>query len=156
MNDSLMPVAKAEMLIRRPVAEVFELFVDPAITSKIWFSKGSGRLEAGKQVQWVWEMYGFDVQVNVLAVEENKRILVEWPGYGTPTTIEWILTARPDDTTFVTIKNAGFQGELAEVVQQALDATEGFTFLLAGAKALLEHNIRLNLVPDRFPDGIGG
>lgn len=28
------PTAKAEMLIRRPVAEVFEAFVNPAITSK--------------------------------------------------------------------------------------------------------------------------
>jgi len=27
--------------------------------------------------------------------------------------------------------------------------------VLAGAKALLEHNIKLNLVSDRFPDGIG-
>jgi uncharacterized protein YndB with AHSA1/START domain len=30
------PVAKAAMLIRRPVADVFEAFVDPAITSKFW------------------------------------------------------------------------------------------------------------------------
>ena len=35
------PIAKAEMLIRRPVAEVFEAFVDPAITSKFWFSKAA-------------------------------------------------------------------------------------------------------------------
>ena len=28
------PIAKAEMLIRKPVAEVFEAFVNPAITSK--------------------------------------------------------------------------------------------------------------------------
>ena len=27
-------------------------------------------------------------------------------------------------------------------------------FVLAGAKALLEHDVRLNLVPDRFPDGL--
>jgi hypothetical protein len=27
------PVAKAEMLIRKPVAEVFEAFIDPAITT---------------------------------------------------------------------------------------------------------------------------
>ena len=39
------PIAKAEMLIRKPVAEVFEAFVDPEITRKFWFS---GRLEAGK------------------------------------------------------------------------------------------------------------
>jgi uncharacterized protein YndB with AHSA1/START domain len=37
------PMATAEMLIRRPVPEVFEAFVNPAITSKFWFTKGSGR-----------------------------------------------------------------------------------------------------------------
>ena len=42
------PVAKAEMLIRRPVTEVFEAFVNPAITSRFWFTKGSGRLEPGR------------------------------------------------------------------------------------------------------------
>lgn len=36
------PVAKAEMLIRKPVAEVFEAFVNPAITSKFWFTKEAG------------------------------------------------------------------------------------------------------------------
>jgi hypothetical protein len=34
-------------------------------------------------------------------------------------------------------------------------STEGFAFVLAGLKALLEHNVTLNLVLDRFPDGIG-
>ena len=43
--------SKAEMLIRKPVAEVFEAFINPDITSKFWFTKGSERLEAGKQVQ---------------------------------------------------------------------------------------------------------
>ena len=148
------PVAKAEMLIRKPVAEVFETFVDPAITAKIWFSKGSGRLEPGKQVQWDWEMYGFSVPVAVKAVEPNRRILVEWSGYDTPTTIEWIFTPRPDNTTLVSITNAGFRGDGDAVVAQAISSTEGFTYLLAGAKALLEHGIQLNLVPDRFPDGL--
>ncbi|HKS35639.1 MAG TPA: SRPBCC family protein [Verrucomicrobiae bacterium] len=155
MPNKLQPVAKAEMLVRRPVAEVFEAFVDPAITSKFWFSKGSGRLETGKQITWDWAMYNFSVTVDVKAVEQNARILVEWQAYGAPTPIEWIFKARPDGTTFVTVTNRGFPGSEAEVVQHALDSTEGFAFVLAGAKALLEHNIRLNLVPDRFPDGIG-
>jgi uncharacterized protein YndB with AHSA1/START domain len=155
MNESLKPVAKAEMLIRRPVAEVFAAFTDPAITSKFWFSKGSDRLATGKEVEWSWEMYGFSVPVKVLAIEENRRILVEWPGDPAPTTIEWSFTARPDDTTFVTTKNTGFQGEPAAMLQQAIDATEGFTFVLAGAKAWLEHGIQLNLVADRHPDGVG-
>jgi uncharacterized protein YndB with AHSA1/START domain len=39
------------MLIRKPVAEVFEAFVDPAITSRFWFNKGSEAWQAD-QVDW--------------------------------------------------------------------------------------------------------
>jgi len=143
------------MLIRKPVAEVFEAFINPEITTKFWFTKGSGRLEVGKQILWSWETYGFSVMVNVKAIEPNKRIVVEWGAYGTPTTVEWIFTARPDNTTFVTITNTGFTGEDDdEIVGLVVSAVEGFTFVLAGLKAYLEHNIRLNLIEDRFPDGL--
>jgi len=148
------PVAKAEMLIRKPVAQVFEAFIDPAITAKFWFTKGSGRLEPGKQVQWEWEMYNASAQVNVKVVEQNKRILIEWPGYSGLTIVEWIFTPLSDDTTFVSITEAGFSGDGDEVVKQALDSTGGFTWVLAGLKALLEHDIRLNLIADRFPEGL--
>jgi uncharacterized protein YndB with AHSA1/START domain len=154
MKIQNVPFAKTEMLIRKPVAEVFEAFVNPAITSKFWFTKGSGRLETGKQIQWDWEMYGLFIQVAVKAIEENRRILIEWPGHGAPSTVEWVFTPRADNTTFVSITNTGFGGDGDEVVKQALDSTEGFALVLAGLKALLEHNIILNLVPDRFPDAI--
>ena len=36
---SKVPIAKAEMLIRKPVAEVFEAFINPEITTKFWFTK---------------------------------------------------------------------------------------------------------------------
>jgi uncharacterized protein YndB with AHSA1/START domain len=146
--------AKAEMLIRSPVAKVFEAFVDPAITSKFWFSRGSGRLEAGKSVHWDWEMYGFSVDAKVKLLEPNKRILVEWSAYGAPSDIEWVFAARPDGTTFVSITNSGFGGSPQEMASLAVGATEGFSFVLAGAKALLEHGVQLNLVADRFPDGL--
>lgn len=148
------PVAKTEMLIRRPVAEVFEAFIDPAITSRFWFTKGSARLEAGTEVHWDWEMYNFSVPVRVKEVEQNQRIVVEWDAYEDPSTIEWVFTARPDNTTFVSITNSGFGGTPEEAVKKALDSTEGFTFVLAGLKAWLEHGIELNLVRDRFPDGV--
>lgn len=41
------PVVKAEMLIRKPIADVFSAFVDPAITTKFWCTKSSGKLQAG-------------------------------------------------------------------------------------------------------------
>ena len=149
-----MIVAKAEMLIRRPVSKVFEAFVDPAITSKFWFSHGSAKLEAGKSVQWDWEMYGFSTEARVKVLEPDKRILVEWSAYGTPTDIEWVFTPRADGTTFVSITNSGFPGSPLEMATLAVGSTEGFSFVLAGAKAFLEHGVLLNLVPDRFPDGI--
>lgn len=147
------PIAKSEMLIRRPVADVFEAFIDPAITSKFWFTKGSGRLKPGGHVQWDWEMYNSSVQVNVKDVEQDERILIEWSAYGVPGTVEWRFVPRSDGTTFVSITNAGFGGDGDQMAKQAIESTEGFTLVLAGLKALLEHNVILNLVADRFPEG---
>lgn len=143
------PIVKAQMLIRRPVAEVFEAFVDPAITTRFWFTKSSGRLEPGKQVRWDWEMYGVFADVDVKAVEPNRRILIEWDD--PPRPVEWVFTAREDNTTLVSITNSGFRGSEDEIVAQAIDAMGGFVMVLAGAKALLEHNIVLNLVADHHP-----
>lgn len=145
-------VAKTDMLIRKPVAEVFAAFVDPAITSQFWFTKGSAKLEKGKTVSWEWAMYGFSIDVIVKELEQNVRILIEWPGEGAPTTVEWTFVSRPDGTTHVSIVNAGFTGDTAAM--QAVDSTEGFAYVLAGAKAYLEHGVRLNLVADKFPDGL--
>ncbi len=147
------PSAKAEMLIRKPVAEVFEAFINPDITTKFWFTGSSGRLEAGKQIRWDWEMYNASAQVSVKAVEQNRRILIEWPGYST-TTVEWLFTPRADNTTFVSITNAGFSGDADEIVKNAIDSTGGFTMVLCGLKALLEHNIILNLIADRSLEGL--
>ncbi len=147
------PVAKTGMLIRKPVAEVFEAFVDPEITTGFWFTKSSGRLEAGKEVKWEWEMYGVSTQVAVRVIEHNKRIVVEWQGYSGVTTVEWKFAPLSDDTTFVSITESGFKGDGDEVVQCVVNSAQGFAWMLAGLKALLEHNIRLNLVADRFPRG---
>jgi uncharacterized protein YndB with AHSA1/START domain len=154
MQLNNIPVAKAEMQIRKPVDEVFEVFVDPSVTSKFWFTKGSGRLDQDKHVQWDWEMYKFSVQVTVKELEKNRRIVVDWGAYGEPTEIEWTFKALPDNTTFVTVKNSGFKGEADQMVEQAIGSTEGFSFVLAGAKAYLEHGIELNLVRDRMPEAL--
>jgi hypothetical protein len=68
--------------------------------------------------------------------------------------MEWLFTPRADNTTFVSVTNSGFSGDGDEIVKQALDSTEGFTLVLSGLKAFLEHNVILNLVPDRFPDAL--
>jgi uncharacterized protein YndB with AHSA1/START domain len=141
------PVARTQMLIRRPVAEVFEAFIDPAITSRFWFSRGSARLTAGAVVYWHWDVYGVSATVVVKAVEHNRRILIEWP-----TPVEWTFTPQGDDTTFVSITASGFGGSWDDKVARVIDSMGGFSFLLAGCKAFLEYGVELNLVADHHPD----
>ena len=141
------PVARAEMLIRKPVSEVFEAFVDPTITSRFWFTRGDGRLEEGATVNWYWDMYGVSAEVLVKSIEHNRRILIDWPN-----PVEWIFTPRGDDATFVRITASGFVGTDDEKVAQAIDSMGGFSLTLAGCKALLEHGVELNLVADHNPD----
>jgi uncharacterized protein YndB with AHSA1/START domain len=148
------PMMSTGMLIRRPVTDVYEAFIDPGITTKFWFTKGSGKLEVGKQVQWDWEMYGISIPVTTKVIEPNQRIVIDWPGYGGRTTVEWTFAPQPNGTTFVSITESGFTGTADELVKQVTGSTQGFTLVLAGLKALLEHDVRLNLVADRFPKGI--
>ena len=148
------PVAAAQMLIRRPAAEVFQAFVDPAVITRFWMSRASGRLEAGKVVRWDWEMYGGSTDVHVKAVAENRRILVEWDGPDHPTSVEWTFEPRGGDRTFVTVKNWGFHGDADAVVSHAIRAAGGFALVLAGLKSFLEHGIELNLVVDHDPDSL--
>lgn len=54
MEIAQAPVASTGMLVRKPVAEVFEAFTDPAITARFWFTRGSARLQAGTRVRWEW------------------------------------------------------------------------------------------------------
>lgn len=148
------PVAKAGMLIRRPVGEVYEAFLDPTITSRFWFSRGSDRLDAGKPVQWTWDEHGVTVDVEIRELAPNARILIDWSASGEPaTTVEWTFRELPDGA-YVEVENRGFSGDYGAAVAQALDSVGGFTLVMAGAKAWLEHGIELNLVRDSYPAGL--
>lgn len=144
------------MLIRRPVGEVFGAVVDPDVTARFWFTRSTGKLEAGTRVRWEWEMYGHSAAVDVDEVVENERIAFRWPAYegGGQTTVEWRFTPQGGEATFVEVVNTGFDGDDADVARQAVASTGGFTLVLAGMKAWLEHGIELGLIRDRFPDGV--
>ncbi len=144
------PVASAGMLIRRPVAEVFRAFADPAVTTRFWFTDSTGALEAGAVVDWTWAMYGASTEVAVKAVEPDRRILIDWDTRSAPTEVEWRFEPRGDHT-WVTVENRGFTDD-ADGVAKALDSTGGFALVLGGAKIWLEHRIEPRFVVDRHPD----
>lgn len=148
MKEKGQPVVEAQMLIRKPAATVFQAFVDPGITTNFWFTKSSGPLEVGKAVVWEWEMYKHSTTVFVKEIVPNKRIVMEW---GDPATvIEYEFTSVTGGTTYVVIRNYGFKETGDELIRAINDNTGGFTTVLDGLKAYLEHNIRLNLIADKF------
>lgn len=142
------PVAKAQMMIRKPVAEVFRSLIEPEITSHFWFSKGEAALEVGRKVRWDWEMYGLHTIAEVKEIERNSRILIEWDGPENPSLVEWTFEPEGDGHTFIKVRNWGFSGG----VEEAINSTEGFTNLLAAMKFYLEHGIEPNIVLDHAPD----
>lgn len=141
--------AKAEMLIRKPIEEVFEAFIDPALTTKFWFTDSTGKLEEGKKVTWSWSMYHVSVPVNVKQIDPNKTILIEWGEGMHLSTVKWEFKKVSSTTTFLTITNYNFKGIGEDLLSQIRDSTGGFNLMVAALKAWLEHGIQLNLVADK-------
>jgi len=141
--------ASAQMRIRKPVAEVFEAFIDPSITKNFWFTKSSGKLEVGKTVIWEWEMYNVSTKVMVKDIQKNKKIIIDWDE--PVTTVDFDFKSLSDGSTYVFIKHYGFTQTGDELTDAIRDSTGGFTTVVDGLKAWLEHGIALNLIVDKFP-----
>ena len=149
MTETKIPTVETQMLIRKPAAAVFQAFLDPTITTNFWFTQSSGRLEIGKTITWEWEMYGVSTKVLVKDIIQDKKISIEW---GEPATnVDFEFTALTEETTYVIIKNYGFRETGDELISVIKDSTGGFTTVLDGLKAYLEHNIQLNLIGDKYP-----
>lgn len=149
MNVENLKCAEAQMLIRKPVEEVFEAFIDPAITKNFWFTKGSGKLEVNKKVTWEWEMYNVSTPVVVKEILQNEKIVFDWDEE--PKTVEFNFKTLKDGSTFVTVTECGYDLTGDELLGVVKRSTGGFTTVLDGLKAFLEHKIKLNLVADKFP-----
>lgn len=139
---------EAQMLIRKPVNEVFEAFINPEITTHFWFTKSSGKLEEGKTITWEWEMYNAKSDVKVLQIIPNQLIKTVWGLFSNNVDYEF---KEMEKGTLVIIKSYGYSQTGEELLKIINDNTGGFTTVLDGCKAYLEHGINLNLIEDKFP-----
>lgn len=139
---------EAQMLIRKPVEDVFEAFINPEVTTHFWFTKSTGRLEEGKTITWEWEMYGVKNVVKVHQIIPNQLIRTQW---GNPSVNVDYEFKTMENGTFVVIKSYGFSQTGEDLLKVINDNTGGFTTVLDGCKAYLEHGINLRLIEDKFP-----
>ncbi|MGI9651459.1 SRPBCC family protein [Chryseobacterium sp. RLHN22] len=139
---------QSQMLIRKPINEVFEAFINPEITTHFWFTKSSGKLVEGETILWEWEMYGAKSEVKVHQIIPNQMIKTEW---GSPATNVDYEFKEMEKGTLVIIKSYGYSQTGDELLAVINDNTGGFTTVLDGCKAYLEHGINLRLIEDKFP-----
>ncbi|WP_345208520.1 SRPBCC family protein [Chryseobacterium ginsengisoli] len=146
MNSNI--YVQAQMLIRKPIEDVFEAFINPEVTTNFWFTKSTGKLEEGKTLTWEWEMYGAKTNVKVLEIVQNQSIKTEW---GEPSTNVDYEFKEMEKGTLVVIKSYGYSQTGEDLLKIINDNTDGFTTVLDGCKAYLEHGINLRLIEDKFP-----
>jgi uncharacterized protein YndB with AHSA1/START domain len=141
-------IAKAAMLIRCPVAEVFDAFVDPGKITKFWLQATTGPLAKDAQVQWRFMVPGATEVVNVTAFEPQRHIVFTWSdGIRVSMTFEDFGKRG----TRIGVEVTGFQGQDQDKdkVDPVVTATEGFSIVLCDLKTLLETGRSANLVKDK-------
>lgn len=142
--------AKAGSIVRASPARVFDAIVNPGTMSKYWFTRHDAGLKAGEIVLWYIgrhdDAHAFEVHVKELI--ESKLIRVEWWGGEHFTEVTWRFQEAEGGHTHLTIEECGFKGTQDEIVASALDSTGGFNQVIIALKALLEHNVSINVVDD--------
>jgi len=127
--------------ILKPVSEVFDAVVDPHKMSNYFVSRASGPLKVGR-VEWEFGDVGAKVSIDVLEVEDNRKIVWESSALGPP--MRTTITFAPDgpDATVVTITESKFP-LTEEGVKRALGQNAGWTYTLCGLKAYVQFGINL-------------
>jgi uncharacterized protein YndB with AHSA1/START domain len=133
---------KAALQILKPVNEVFEAIVDPLKMSNYFISKGSGRMEEGRQIMWRFPEFDMEFPVRVGKIEKDKYISFFWDMDGIELLVEITLGVRGNDNTLVTVTEKSRNNDEAGI-KWLKGNTEGWANFLACLKAYLEYGINL-------------
>jgi uncharacterized protein YndB with AHSA1/START domain len=136
--------AKATMLIRKPIGDVFEAFVRPEIITRFWLEATSAPLAKGVKVTWRFMVPGASETVHVTSFEPPHLIAFDWSD-GKHVTLSFDIFDLA--ITLITVEMSGFDSnaDISEIV----NATEGFTIVLCDLKTLLESGESANLTRDK-------
>lgn len=142
MKTDLLEIETA-IQISKPAGEVFEAIVDPGKMSGYFISKGSGRMEDGKEVIWKFPEFELEFPVRIGKIEKNKYISYYWEADNIETLVEMILTpVKANQCTLVKIIEKSRENNEAGI-KWLKGNTAGWANFLACLKAYLEYGINL-------------
>lgn len=127
--------------ILKPVSEVFDAVVDPVKMSNYFISGSSGPIKPGK-VEWEFADVGAKVWIDVLQVEDNRKIVWESSALGPRIRTTMQFAADGPSASVVTVTESKFP-LTEEGVKLALGQNAGWTYALCGLKAYVQFGINL-------------
>ena len=132
-------VTKFELL--KPASEVFEAFVDPKKIGNFWFSSSSERWEQGKTVTLKYDEYDALVDIEVIKIDINKKIVFQWGADGDKHIVTISLKELDNLSTHIEITEEGFKGNTDNLLSQMIDNKEGWVYMLTCLKGYLEFGV---------------
>lgn len=131
--------AKASIGIQKPIEEIFEGIVNPEIMVNYFISKGSGRMESGKEIYWEFPEFDGSYPVSVREIRKDEYISFVWDP---DSFVEIKLESLTNGDTVVRVFEEGHQPD-DEGIKWVIGQSEGWANFLACMKAWLEYGIHL-------------
>lgn len=128
--------------ILKSVNEVFEAIVDPVKIGNFWFSSSSERWEQGKTITLRYDEYEAEGVINVLEIEENKKIVFSWGEEHNEVTVVTITLKEFDNkSTIIEVNESGLKEDDSEVISKMIGQKEGWVYMLSCLKCYLENGV---------------
>jgi uncharacterized protein YndB with AHSA1/START domain len=96
-----------------------------------------------------YDEYNAEVTINVLEVEENKKIVYSWGGNGQETVVTITLKELDHTSTIIEVNESGLKEDDPEIVNKMIGQKEGWVYMLTCLKGYLENgvnNLRASLI----------
>ena len=139
------PRARASIIILVRPEDITTALVEPDRLTQFWLASSSAALAVGVKVHWTFMVPGAEVETIATRLIPGREISWKWSdGITVDVDLEEV-----DGGTAVTVVASGFEGSESEIVEHALDATEGFAFVLAALKTMLESGKPSTIVRDK-------
>lgn len=133
---------KTKIRIQKSPHDVYDAVVDPKKMSNYFISKGSGRMETGKELIWNFPEFDMDVPVRVDTTKADQYISFYWDVKDNAHLVEITLEADGENATIVTVTEKQENND-EDGIRWLMGNTEGWANFLACLKAYLEYDINL-------------
>lgn len=133
---------KTKIRIQKSPHDVYDAVVDPKKMSNYFISKGSGRMETGKELIWNFPEFDMDVPVRVDTTKADQYISFYWDVKDNVHLVEITLEADGGNATIVTVTEKQENND-EDGIRWLMGNTEGWANFLACLKAYLEYDINL-------------